>query len=222
LQGDAGVKVAPGLPHGLVPAGVEAEWVSDNGDVKEVALWSGALAGESRRRATLLRAVPSSGGADPDGATGTFTLTETDDPGDPGVRTPGRYVYEPDGAVIRAGLVTAVAAIVDGWLLDSSIAYVSGDAFVEVLVHALLHLQGHVPLDLDELGRPRWLYGEETPVTAAGAEPVLGEDTLRACCPVPVRGWINRLGGCATVGGTCSGCTREDYPDATLPLIRAG
>ena len=28
------VKVAPGIPHGLVPDGVEAEWVSDAGEVK--------------------------------------------------------------------------------------------------------------------------------------------------------------------------------------------
>ena len=38
--GDACVKVAPGIPHDLVPAGVEAEWVSDHGEVKEAALWS--------------------------------------------------------------------------------------------------------------------------------------------------------------------------------------
>jgi hypothetical protein len=37
----------------------------------------------------------------------------------------GQYIYEPDGAVVRAGLVTAVAAVVDGWLLDPRIAYVT-------------------------------------------------------------------------------------------------
>ena len=39
----------------------------------------------------------------------------------------GRYLYEPDGAVIRAGLVTAVAAGVDGGLVDEHIAYVTAD-----------------------------------------------------------------------------------------------
>jgi len=37
----------------------------------------------------------------------------------------GRFLYEPDGAVIRAGLVTAVAAGVHGALLDERIAYVT-------------------------------------------------------------------------------------------------
>jgi hypothetical protein len=43
----------------------------------------------------------------------------------------GGFLYEPDGAVIRAGLVTAVAAGVAGALLDPRIAYVTSDqAFV--------------------------------------------------------------------------------------------
>ena len=107
------VKVAPGIPHSLVPAGVEAEWVSDHGEVKEATLWSGALA-TTRRRATVI------------GDGGLATLTKDDDPG-AGVREVGRFLYEPDGAVIRAGLVTAVAAVVGGGLLDPRIAYVTSD-----------------------------------------------------------------------------------------------
>ena len=46
----------------------------------------------------------------------------------PTSRPVGRYVYEPDDAVIRAHLVTAFAAAYDGWLLDPHLAYVSADA----------------------------------------------------------------------------------------------
>ena len=108
------VKVAPGIPHELVPDGVEAEWVSDEGDVKEAVLWSPQLAA-ARRRATVIRAG------------GLATLTEEDDPGEAAVRAPGQFLYEPDGAVIRAGLVTAVAAGVGGGLVDRHIAYVTSD-----------------------------------------------------------------------------------------------
>lgn len=113
LTRDACVKVAPGIPHGLVPNGVEAEWVSDGGEVKEAALWSGRLA-TTQRRATVI------------GAGGLATLTEEDDPG-ADVRAVGAFLYEPDGAVVRAGLVTAVAAGVDGGLVDEHIAYVTSD-----------------------------------------------------------------------------------------------
>jgi hypothetical protein len=42
----------------------------------------------------------------------------------------GAFLYEPDGAVIRAGLVGQVAAAVGGRLLDRSIAYVTADQVV--------------------------------------------------------------------------------------------
>ncbi len=107
------VKVAPGIPHALVPDGVEAEWVSDAGEVKEAALWSPQL-GTVRRRATVIRGP------------GLATLTDEDETS-ADVRPVGRYLYEPDGAVVRAGLVTAVAAGVGGGLVDEHIAYVTGD-----------------------------------------------------------------------------------------------
>lgn len=113
LTRDSCVKVAPGIPHDLLPPGVEAEWVSDRGEVKEAALWSGRLA-TTARRATVIA------------ETGLATLTEDDDPG-ADVRAVGAYLYEPDGAVIRAGLVTAVAAGVGGGLVDEHIAYVTSD-----------------------------------------------------------------------------------------------
>jgi SAM-dependent methyltransferase len=114
LRRRALVKVAPGIGHGLVPPGVEAEWVSDGGEVKEAVLWSPDLS-TTDRRATVI------------GEGGLATLTQEDDPGAE-VRAVGDYLYEPDGAVIRAGLVTAVAAGVGGGLLDPHIAYVTGDA----------------------------------------------------------------------------------------------
>jgi hypothetical protein len=113
LTRDACVKVAPGIPHALVPHDVEAEWVSDHGEVKEAALWSGRLATVSRR-ATVI------------GDGGLATLTDEDDPGGD-VGDLGAFLYEPDGAVIRAGLVTAVAAGVGGRLVDRKIAYVTSE-----------------------------------------------------------------------------------------------
>jgi SAM-dependent methyltransferase len=112
------VKVAPGIPHEVVPDGAEAEWVSEAGEVKEAALWSPRLATVSRR-ATVI------------GADGLATITDEDDPfpvDERPVRDVGEFLYEPDGAVIRAGLVTAVAAGVDGGLIDPHIAYVTSDA----------------------------------------------------------------------------------------------
>jgi SAM-dependent methyltransferase len=114
LQRRALVKVAPGIGHDLVPPGAEAEWVSDGGEVKEAVIWSPGLS-TTDRRATVI------------GERGLATLTDEDDPG-ADVREVGAFLYEPDGAVVRAGLVTAVAAGVDGGLVDEHIAYVTSDA----------------------------------------------------------------------------------------------
>jgi SAM-dependent methyltransferase len=150
------VKVAPGIPHDLLPAGVEAEWVSDGGEVKEAALWSPQLA-VARRRATVIKGA------------GLVTLTDEDDPGVASVRPVGRWLYEPDGAVIRAGLVTAVAAGVNGGLVDEHIAYVTSDdafstplarsyevleelPFREKLLRAALRTRGVGPLTIKKRG----------------------------------------------------------------------
>ncbi|MEO8330336.1 MAG: methyltransferase domain-containing protein [Candidatus Nanopelagicales bacterium] len=111
-----GVKVAPGLAHDLVPAGSEFEVVSIDGDVVEAGIYRGELRSQDvSRRATLL----------PDGS----TLTDHDLPGEPvPTAAVGRYLYEPAGAVIRSGLVAAVADQMDGWLIDPLIAYISSDA----------------------------------------------------------------------------------------------
>lgn len=117
LHRPACVKAAPGIPHDRVPAGVEAEWVSFQGEVKEAVLWSPHLA-TAARRATVMT------------GNGLATLTDDDDPGPGPVRPVGRYLYEPDGAVIRSGLVTAVADALDGKLIDPHIAYVTSDTAV--------------------------------------------------------------------------------------------
>jgi SAM-dependent methyltransferase len=111
----SGAKVAPGIPHDQVPPGAEAEWVSDGGEVKEAALWFGPFA-TTTRRATLLPAGE--------------TLVDQG-LGRPPTGAPGQFLYEPDGAVVRAHLVAEVAAIVGGRLVDPTIAYVTADRYVD-------------------------------------------------------------------------------------------
>ncbi len=113
LAGRAVAKVMPGLAHDAVPHGVEAEWVSDGGDLVEACLW-GAPFATARRRATVL---PSG-----DGLVSIGELAA--------LAQPGAYIYEPDDAVIRSGLVGELAGDIGGWLMDPRIAYVSSDRAV--------------------------------------------------------------------------------------------
>ena len=131
-----GAKLAPGIAHGLLPATAEAEWVSVGGEVKECALWTGGLSSGVRRRATLL----------PSGV----TLT-----GD-GVRRAaagplGRWLYEPDGAVIRAGLVADVADQVGGALVDREIAYVTAERLVPTPFARAYEVEETLPFSVKRL-----------------------------------------------------------------------
>jgi SAM-dependent methyltransferase len=118
IRGGAVAKVAPGIPHELVPDGAEAEWVSVAGQLREATLWPAELAG-CARRATVVgsdgRPARLAGDAEPDSE----TEVETADV--------GGYLHEPDDAVVRAHLVAEFAATVDGWLIDPHLAYVSAN-----------------------------------------------------------------------------------------------
>jgi hypothetical protein len=104
------VKVAPGLDHDRIPPGAEAEWVSERGAVLEAALWFGPLARTPRRASVLPAEITGSG-------TREAPVGEI-----------GRYLSDPDGAVIRAHLVAELADRIDGRLLDPAIAYLTTDS----------------------------------------------------------------------------------------------
>ena len=119
-----GVKLGPGIPHESVPANCEVQWVSVGGDVIEATLWFNELRRPGIRRAALVI-----------GPNGAAELTSHEDyvPGAQDVRTgPAEgYLYEPDGAVIRAGLVADVARSLGGHLLDPHIAYIAAPELME-------------------------------------------------------------------------------------------
>jgi SAM-dependent methyltransferase len=115
------LKLAPGLDHAHIPAGAEAEWVSVDGDVVEAALWCGPLSTVGRR-ATLLRA----GGVRAAALTGSGERSAA-------TGAVGRWLYNPDGAVVRAHLVAEFAELVGGHLADPRIAYVFSDDAAPVL-----------------------------------------------------------------------------------------
>mgnify|MGYP003604715378 CR=1 FL=1 len=129
-QGRAvGVKLGPGIPHDGVPATAEAVWLSDGGDVVEATLYFNALARPGIRRAAIVvRGERSSEltastwfpGLDPEAA----VLRGE------GLDSLGAFLYEPDGAVIRAGLVADLAEQIGAHGLDEHIANETGDTEV--------------------------------------------------------------------------------------------
>jgi hypothetical protein len=120
-----GVKIAPVIPHEALPTGAEAQWVSVDGDVVECCLWFGPLATRGvARSALLLRSA--SGGAE---ARERLVVGAGDGemPAEQPFGQVGEYLFEPDGAIIRAGLLATAAAELHAHQLDTSIAYLTGN-----------------------------------------------------------------------------------------------
>ena len=116
-----GVKLSPGIDHALADRfGAELEFISEGGECREALLWLGGTRSGDRLRATVITRDG------PRGLTG-----KEDAPGQPRAATlDGRYLYEPDPAVIRAHLVGTLARQMDAAPMDPQIAYLLGDTLV--------------------------------------------------------------------------------------------
>jgi SAM-dependent methyltransferase len=113
----AAVKLGPGIKHEWLPEGAEAEWVSVDRDVVEACLWLGEAA-EVPRRASVCKA-------------GEWHELTGSGEERAHVGEVAEYLYEPDGAVIRAGLVAELAEDLDAHTASENIAYLYSDELRE-------------------------------------------------------------------------------------------
>ncbi|MCU1414553.1 MAG: SAM-dependent methyltransferase [Microbacteriaceae bacterium] len=111
-----GIKLGPGIDRELVPDGMEAQWVSVDREVVELGVWSRELSRHGIRRAALVL-----------GEHGAAELTAGADSEDAEVGSLGEFLFEPDGAVIRARLIGDLARTLDARMLSSGIAYLTAD-----------------------------------------------------------------------------------------------
>ena len=139
-------KVAPGVPHTMIARGGSATWTSVDGTLVEAELaWPALATPGVRRRAVVLR----SGG---EGPLEEHSAVDLADEEPPPVGPVGRWLLEPDDAVIRAGLVAHIARRVDGRLLDPRVAYVTTDTDLDVgPLAARFRVRASAPYDVTAL-----------------------------------------------------------------------
>jgi hypothetical protein len=115
------VKLGPGMDHKDIPEDAEAVWVSDDGDLVELTLYFGILKRPDIKRAALLL-TPS----------GTHEITSADaERLDAPLGDLGKYLYEPDAAIIRSHLVGDLAIELGLNIFSNEIAYLSGDKHLD-------------------------------------------------------------------------------------------
>jgi hypothetical protein len=111
------IKVGPASNFGGKFDGAEIELVSLHGECKEATVWYGELAGPAAFRATVLPAGETIAGHPLDVVAEQSELRG--------------YIYDPDPAVVRAGLVDLLAVQLGLCRLDPAEEYLTGDRLVQ-------------------------------------------------------------------------------------------
>jgi SAM-dependent methyltransferase len=140
-----GIKAAPGLPHEAVPPGWELEFIAVGRELKEAVLWSPAQA-TATRRATIFTTTGAPvhlTGARPDGELPGGVVVA--------VRPPGEYLFDPNPAITRAGLVQDLAVLINAWKIDDQIAFLSADAPARTPFARVLRVMDSAPWDQKRL-----------------------------------------------------------------------
>lgn len=118
--------------------GVEIELISLGGECKEATVWFGSLA-SARRRATCL----------PSGA----TWTDADGIAGPVVKAVSAWVFDPDPALVRAGLLDGFADAHGLARLADGIDLLTGPTLVDSPWLSAFEVRDVIPLDLKRLRR---------------------------------------------------------------------
>ncbi len=114
-----GIKLGPGVDRTLIPPAAEAQWISVDREVVELGLWFGPMARPGIRRSALVI-----------GEHGMSELSAPADSVDVETAPISEYLYEPDGAVIRARLIGDLGRRLDAAMLSDSIAYLTSAAAI--------------------------------------------------------------------------------------------
>jgi hypothetical protein len=169
-----GAKLSPSFPHNAIPAATEAQWTSLGGEVLECAIWWGPLVSQTGRSALVIGTKGRSWTvreADAGGAGGTAPVASS-------MSQIGTWLYEPDRAVIRAGLTGALTSVVEGFELDSGVGYVTSEHRVDVGYARRFAVDESMPLNVKALRA--WLRDRDVGrVTIKKRGVVLDADELR-------------------------------------------
>lgn len=137
----AAIKLAPAaaLPAAWAEQ-AELEWISRQGECRQLVVWRGKLAGRTGARvATILS-----------GAEGVRTLKGVPGtvPSSPHI---GRYVFEPDAAVLASRLTSVLAEAHGIGAVSPGVAYLTGDKPIGDPALAAFEVQEVLPLDRKRL-----------------------------------------------------------------------
>ena len=132
-----GIKISPGFDYAELPDEAHVEFISVGYELREAVLWYGDLKPAAQRTATLL---PSGDVLDSNSADC-----------QPEISDPKLWLYEPDPAILRARLVTNLAAHLNASQIDSSISYLTSNDMVQTPFARWFEVEDWFPFQLKRL-----------------------------------------------------------------------
>ena len=137
------IKLAPAteIPHAWLPE-TDLEWISHNGECKQLVVWFGGLRRHSRARcATVIDSAGEAASFVGDAEERRATTCDAI----------GRYILEPDNAILAAGLVDEFATTHQLQRISSEIAYLTGDALSTSPLLSAFEVIDHTSFDLKKV-----------------------------------------------------------------------
>jgi hypothetical protein len=135
------VKISPGVDLSELDGyEAEIEFISMDGELKEAVLWFGPMKSASRR-ATILPGLYQLSFATEDHAS--IAPIQISDP--------LAFLYEPDPAVIRSGLVSILAEMIDASHMDADIAYLTSNKHSPTPFSRVWRIEDWFPFNLKRL-----------------------------------------------------------------------
>ncbi|MDO5052579.1 MAG: class I SAM-dependent methyltransferase [Pseudoclavibacter sp.] len=139
-----GVKLAPAVPHELLPEGegVETQWVSVDRELVESTVWAGGTERPGVTRSALVT-----------GRRGSHELNAEGAAEDEPVGELGAYLHEPDPAVVRARLIGDLARELGARMIAPDIAWMTTDEAAASPFAASFRVREVLPLQPARLKR---------------------------------------------------------------------
>ena len=128
-------KVAPGIAHDVIPDSASVTWVQCDGDLVEASVWFGELAAHARRTSIAIvnDVVVDEMNADDDERADVGTINE--------------FLYDVNGVVTRAGLVTQLAAPLGAHRIDERLGFLSSPTLVHTVFASAYRVVESMPFD---------------------------------------------------------------------------
>lgn len=137
-----GVKLSPAVPHDVLPPEAEWQWVGDGTQTLEAAVYWGGAERSAGLRSALVRVGETTAELTSDAPAKELEVARLD-----------RFLLEPHGAAIRAGLLPQVAAGLNAHLVSPDIAYLTSETAAPHPFATAFEVQEVLPMSAKHLAK---------------------------------------------------------------------